>query len=467
MKNIRLVLVISLALALVGMFPSGVSAQAYDVPFTTSVTYQNVGTDTAHIVAYFYDSPSDTTPIEITRPDLAKDASTSLYVGGLADVSDGFQGSAVLQSDQPLIATMVQLPNDPDGQVKNRPLHNGFSEGAPQALIATVLKNYYDTTSKFSIQNAGGDSTNITLHFYNTSATEVYSTTQAIEPGAAYIFDAGQESGLGTSFNGSAVVESSDANIVGGDMELSTNAGGTACSAFEAVAAGGMEFFMPSALCEAYGANTAYAVQNTSLTASTNVTVTYSNGAFEVKAIGPGAKKSFIACDASGMSTGFSGSAEVTSSDTDIIAIGKAYGSGLSTAFVGASSGASEVALPYVRWGTDSDFEAGSQQRVFLTIQNVGEDDLAAGDVTVKYIKYDGVQEGSTHSLPAIDSGDKVNSNASDAGLTSFGIYGGTYGGGAIIEGPAGSEIAVVARVSTQIGPGSFASEDYNGMPVE
>jgi hypothetical protein len=120
-----------------------------------------------------------------------------------------------------------------------------------------------------------------------------------------------------------------------------------------------------------------------------------------------------------------------------------------------------------VRWGTDSDFAAGTQQRVFLTIQNVGDTDLSAGDVTVRYIKYDGVQEGSTHSLPAIASGAKVNSNASAAGLVSFGIYGSTYGGGAIIEGPPGSELAVVARVSTQISASDFASEDYNGMPFE
>lgn len=467
MKKLQLLSVTVILLALVSVTPSAVNAQAYDVPFTTSVTYQNVGTDTAHIVAYFYESPSDTTPIEISRPDLVQNASTSLYIGGLSEVSDGFRGSAVLQSDQPLLATMVQLPMDPAGNVKNRPIHNGFSEGAPTALIATVLKNYYDTSSTFSIQNAGNSSADLTFHLYDTSATEVYSTTQTVEPGAASVFDAEQESGLGTSFNGSAIVESSGADIVGGVMELSTNVGGTACSAFEAVATGAQKYYMPSALCDAWGSNTSYAVQNTSLTGSTVVTVTYSNGATESKTIGPGAKQSFIACDASGMGANFSGSATIESSSTDVIAIGKAYGSGLSTAFVGASSGASKLALPYVRWGTDSDFAAGSQQRVFLTIQNVGDTNLSAGDVTVKYIKYDGVQEGSTHSLPAIPSGAKVNSSASDAGLSSFGIYDGTYGGGAIVEGPSGSELAVVARVSTQISAGTYASEDYNGMPIE
>jgi hypothetical protein len=462
MKAARLFTVAIVLAVLASISLTTAYAQAYDVAFTTSITYQNVGDATAHIVAQFYESPDDTTPIEIARPDLAQDASTSLYIGGLSEIADGFRGSATLLSDQPLLATTVQLPQG-SAIVKNRPLSNGFTQGAPQVLVATVLKNTFSTNSVFSIQNTGSSESTLTLHFYNTSATEVYSDTQTVQPGAAYLFDAGVETGLGSSFNGSAVVMSTD-DIVGSVMELSTNAGGTACSAFEGVAAGAQRFYMPSALCQGFGADTAYAVQNTSLSASTVVTVTYSNGASETQTIDPGAKKSFIACNAAGMPTGFSGSATIDSSATDVIAIGKAYGSGLSTAFVGASSRSSKVALPYVRWGTDADYAAGAQQRTFITVQNIGSADLAAGDVTVRYIKYDGSLEGTPHSLGAIPVRAKVNSNASNAGLSSFGIYGSIYGGGAIVEGPSGSQLAVVARVSTQVSPGTFASEDYNGM---
>jgi hypothetical protein len=466
MKKVLAVLVVLTLLALA--VPGASYAQAYGLAFTTSITYQNVGTGTAHIVALFYDSPTDTSPVSITRPDLAPKASTSLYIGSLSQIASGFRGSAVFQSDQPVVATMVQLPQG-STTVKNRPLSNGFGGGSSQVLIATVLKNWYNTTSIFSIQNAGAAETTLDIRFYDTAANEVHSASAVVKPGAAYYFDAGQAGGLGSQFNGSAVVTASPADtsvIVGGVMELSTNAGGTAASAFEGVASGAKKFYMPSALCNAWGSNTAYAVQNTDLTQATSVTVTYSNGNTETQSIGAGAKKSFIACNASGMPAGFSGSAVVTSTATDIIAIGKAYGSGLSTAFVGASSGGAEVALPYVRWAKDSDYAAGNGQRVFLTIQNIGSTDLAAGAVTVKYIKFDGVQDGSTHSLPAIAAGAKTNSNASNAGLTEFGKYGSTYGGGAIIEAPAGAELAVVARVSTQVSAGQYASEDYNGMMV-
>lgn len=458
MKKLLTYLIIVLFLVTTNMSVGSVYAQAYNTSFTTSITYQNVGSNPANIVVSFYPSHTTTSPIVVNLPSLAAGASSSLFIGSLSSVPSGFQGSAVMSSDQPIVATMVQLPQGSTPGTKNRPLSNGFSSGGDTVLIATVLRNKFDTNTRFSVQNVGNQQSTLTFKFYNTDATLVHTFTQDVQPGASYHVDAGQLSALGSSFNGSAVIESSSGNIVGSALELSTS--GSGASSFEGVNSGATTVYMPSALCNAYSANTAYAVQNTSLTTSTSVTVTYSNGATETKTIGPGAKQSFVACNASGMANGFSGSATITSTTTPIVAIGKAFGSGLSTAFVGASTGASKVALPYVRWANNTNWASGTQQRVFITIQNVGSSDLPAGSVTVKYIDKFGNQLGSPHVLDALPVGGKVNSNASDAGLTEFGVYSdGTFGGGAIIEGPSGSALAVVARVSTQVSPGVFARD--------
>jgi hypothetical protein len=164
------------------------------------------------------------------------------------------------------------------------------------------------------------------------------------------------------------------------------------------------------------------------------------------------------------MVSGFSGSATVFSDTTPVVAIGKAYGLGLSTAFNGVSSGSAHVGLPYVRWASDANWAAGTQQRVNMTIQNVGSAAIT-GDIVVQYIDRDGVVVG-THTISTgLAVGSKVNSNASNAGLSEFGVYvGPQFGGGALITAPAGSQIAVVARVSTQVSAGLFASEDYNGQ---
>lgn len=466
--KLRLVTVlVILAIAFAGFIPAA-QAQAYATSYTTSITYQNVGTaSTTALQVVFYALPTSTTPITIARPNLAPGAGTSLYIGSLSEISSGFRGSAVMSSDQPMLATLVQLPQG-STTVKNRPISNGFSDGAAQSLIASVLKNTFGTTTVFSVQNVDSLTNNITIQFYNTSAALIHTITASIEPGAAFYVDAGLEAGLGASFNGSAVVtalrsDSSSGRIISSVMELEIV--GTGNKAFEGVASGSTTFYMPSALCQAFGGtNTAYAVQNTSLTTATNVTVTYSNGATETQNIGPGAKKSFLACSATGMATGFNGSATVVSDTTPVVAIGKAYGLGLSTAFAGASSGSEKVGLPYVRWASDANWAAGTQQRVNLTIQNVGAATIT-GDIIVQYVDRDGVVVG-THTISTdLAVGAKANSNATNAGLTEFGVYAGPqYGGGVLITAPAGSQIAVVARVSTQVSAGVFASEDYNGM---
>ena len=90
------------------------------------------------------------------------------------------------------------------------------------------------------------------------------------------------------------------------------------------------------------------------------------------------------------------------------------------------------------------------------------------GDILVKYINRDGILVG-THTITTdVAVGGKVNSNATNAGLLEFGVYGpGQYGGGALIEGPAGSQMAVVARVSSYVvATAQVVGEDYNGMPV-
>ena len=163
------------------------------------------------------------------------------------------------------------------------------------------------------------------------------------------------------------------------------------------------------------------------------------------------------------------GAAIVESATQPVVAIGKAYGAGLTTAFNGVAVGYQVNALPYVRWATDVDYNAGLKQRTFITIQNVGAD-LVAGDViTIDYRGPDGSIEGThTYTVGAggLPNAAKINSSAFNAGLLEFGYYGSVFGGAAVITGPAGSELAAVARVSSVTSPGHFVSEDYNSQPV-
>lgn len=479
-----LLAVIALILATHSALP--VSAQsAYNTNFITSITYQNVGTATANITFTFYPT-SGGQSIPITRT-LAANAGASLNVGSTSELS-GFsgQGSAVISSDQPIVATVVQLPQNPS--VRNRPLSNGFgsNDGSNNVLIATVLKNTFKQTTKFSIQNADTTNVDVTLRFFAVgSATPTYTVPFSLPPGTARFFDAGTISQLGPSFNGSATIEATG-KVVATAIEAATNTSNRV-SAFEGVAQGSNTVYMPSALCN-FGntkQSTAYAVQNTSTTSSANVTVTYkgtnNNTVTQTATIQPNAKASFLTCDAFNNNS-FIGSATITSQGAPIVAIGKVFSgsaayAALATAFVGASAGASKLAAPYVRWTqTRFDINPGNRQRAYIAIQNVGSG--PSGPITVKYYDLNGNLIGTHTITDPINPGQKANSTPvaatpapgkTTADLAEFGYIGG-FGGSATIE-CAGTNCQIIAVVriasaNSAMDPADIVAEDYNAIPI-
>ena len=147
--------------------------------------------------------------------------------------------------------------------------------------------------------------------------------------------------------------------------------------------------------------------------------------------------------------------------------MGKAEGNGIYSAFVGFNEATSKIGLPYVRWATDTDFLYNNGQRTYIAIQNIGGTTIPAGGLTIKYYDRDGVLQATDTNPTSIADGIKYNSNANKAGLSEFGYYHPGAGGSAIVEGPSGSQLAIIARVqgfdaSTWLDNG----EDYNGMDI-
>ena len=439
--------------------------------FTSSITYTNVGTGTASVLISFYPQTSGTA-IQAPSSSLAAGASTSLFLGSTS-VPAGFNGSAIISSDQPIAATAVQIATNAGTLVKNRPLSNGFASGASQVLIASTLKNTFNVTTRFNVQNASSGNVDLTVKYYNAAAAGALAATETfpnLPPGAAKTFDL---TPLPDGFNGSAVATavlsggSTPANIVAAALELSTN--GVGASSFEGVSGGANTVYMATALCNAFGGfNSFYAVQNTSATDNAVVTVSYSNGASEGATITPGAKKSFATCNGTGAAMqGFSGAATINSTGGAIVALGKVGGLGATTAFLGATAGSVKMACPYVRWTPAAVYNSGLRQRANIAIQNVG-GALAAGAVTVKYINAAGVTV-ATQPLSALATGAKQSVNSSQVtGDVDFGFDAGTgaFGGGAIIEGPAGSQLQAITRIgSSDPGGATGYAEDYNCIP--
>jgi len=105
-----------------------------------------------------------------------------------------------------------------------------------------------------------------------------------------------------------------------------------------------------------------------------------------------------------------------------------------------------------------------------LAIQNVGTAQISANSITITYT--DAFGHTGTHTYDQVlDIGAKFNSNATNAGLSWFGMAeppASGFGGGAQITCSApGCQLVAIARVSTYIpATSTTAAEDYNGMPI-
>lgn len=483
MKFKFLSLLVVLALLMGLGFVKPVQAAGYGTSFLTSITYMNVGTADAGISVDFYQEGASAITKSYPVTSLKPGAAASLGVGAVFTTS--FKGSAVMSSDQPLVATMVQVPAS-TSTVKNRPLSNGFSAGSTNVLIPTVLKGVFNTNTIFTVQNAGSATASVTVQFIAASAGNNYTHTIAnLAPGAAQYIDMGVFTQAGATFNGSVRITSLQP-MVATSMELLTSK--DAVYAFEGIGSGAANtVYMPSAQC-AFGStavSSSFAIQNTSSSASTSVSVTYvgtANGTAVNKTInlgnlGPGAKVSSSGCGVTGntIPVGFLGAATINAPGAPVVAVAKLFNSGnFVTAHNGASSGASRLAAPYVRWSNQFYLYSNPApvQRANIAVQNIGTTAIAAGTIKVNFIGADGSVKG-TYTYPnALAVGAKFSVNPVSAGLTEFGYVAdpGTgrpksYGGGAQILGPAGSQLAAVVRISTSVASGDVA-EDYNALPM-
>ncbi len=481
-KLFPIITVLTILVSLLG-FTTVAQAGAYGVSFTTAITYMNTGTGAATIHLDFY-AQNSSTAIPIDLPSLNALAGSSIFVGGISQISSGFSGSAVMSSNMPLAVTIVQVPDSLSG-IKARPLTNGLSSGSAFVMIPTIIKNQFDANSVFSVQNASAGPIDVAVKFIEAvTGNTITKNISQLPAGSGQVYDLGQMTDWNAApnngtFNGSVQINATGGVVVATSIEYQIT--GKQAYGFEGTGTDANTFYMPSAFCRYDVVNTwsAYAVQNTNPPggADAQVTVTYKSltgttYTETTQTIPAGQKKSFQGCGSYSptppIPSGFIGSATITSTGGKIVAIGKIYNNNMYTAFMGFSDAPSKVALPYVRWASDATWPAGANQRSYIAIQNIGGADLAAGAVTVKYYDINGVQQGTTHSLPAIAMGGKTNSNPTNAGLTSFGYYGTLIGGTAVIEGPVGSKLAVVVRVQGFLSyPNNTNGEDYNGIAFQ
>lgn len=460
-KNRWLYAIILLSLIFAWAPVKPVEAQSA-VTFSTAITYQNTGTTVAHVSILFYTEGS-TTPVTISRPDLPVGASATVSVGSLN--SSGFKGSAVVKSDGQVSVVMTQIPNN--SSVKSRPNATGVTSGAGDFWLMNLVKS--TDHSVFTVQNIDTKAADLTLVFYG-NGSPVTITSAGLASGASKFFDLSTLTSLPAGSYTAVQVfakrsgTTTTGKIVGTMMHMSADP--FYDNAIESLTQTSTKLYFPIARCGGTaGRSTKYLLFNTSSTAATTVTLTYSSGLTSSATLPALSGAWMDTCSSTGNAS-LNGSAIATSSASSIIGIGYYVNGGLNTSFYGMAVGSSKLAIPLANYSSTC-WTIGNKQCTEILIMNLG-GALSSGTVNVKYYDKNGNLLG-THAQGAISTGGRAISTPANIGSAGaeFGYYAdGTTGGSAIIEGPAGSNLIAAVFTSWIASSNLHTGEVYNAIPI-
>jgi len=256
---------ILLILALLAAFIVAPGASAQGITYTSGFQVQNLGSSTANIVVKYYNQDGSQ-PIADVSTTVAAGSSKNFYP---IDPPDGFNGSVVVEGDQPIVAIANTLGNSPQYQASTE----SFSAGATKVGLPLIMLDNNGYYTWFNVQNAGSADASVSVQYIPGSAGSAYSEGPVtIKPGAAHTFDQrGMDASLGAKFVGSAVV-TSDQPVVATVMQVGDTYKNML--GYNGFTGGSTEVALPLVMANNSGFFTGIQVQNVG-TGSTTVTIDY------------------------------------------------------------------------------------------------------------------------------------------------------------------------------------------------
>jgi len=210
--------------------------------------------------------------------------------GGVG-VPEGFTGSAVIQSDQPVVAIVNTMGTSGTNITAFGASSDSFSAGSDTIQLPLILKNVYGYSTWFNVQNASSSDVDVTITF-NIGGTEVTEGPVTIGPGLSHTFDQTANTSLP---DGAGAAEVSATGPV---VATAVEVGPTTLFAYNGFTAGATNPMMPLVQENNYGYVTGIQIMNLGTEASTvEVSYTANTGMgddfVEEKAIEPGASATF------------------------------------------------------------------------------------------------------------------------------------------------------------------------------
>jgi len=271
------------ALLLLAIVAMPVSAQG--ITYNTGFQVQNLGSGDASITITYYNQ--DGTTAATTMDTIPAGGSKNYFP--LTAVPDGFNGSVVVSSNQPVAAIANELGNGSAYAAS----YAGFDAGSTTMNLPLVMRNNGGFNTWFNVQNAGTATANVTVTYKPASSGNAATQSANIEPGAAHTFDQATFGDLGNKFVGSAVVTSNQPIVA-----TVNQVGATTLMSYDGFASGSTGISFPLVNVNNGGYITGIQIMNLGGSA-TDVTVHYEpmpgqgSAADETKSIPAGASATF------------------------------------------------------------------------------------------------------------------------------------------------------------------------------
>lgn len=274
--------------------------------YTSNVVVQNVGSTAADITLKIY-APGNSTPVaQATQNNVAPNAAAHFDQGTMTGLGNGLY-SAKVESTQP-VAAIVNIWNTVGQQYS----YTGVVNGSTVAYAPVLMNNYYGFNTALTVQNLSGATTAVTVTY---SSGKV--STANIAANSSQLFYTPNE-GLPNGWIGSAKIESDGGEIVALVNESDAN---NRAASYIGFASGSTTASAPIVLKQYYGYSTSITCQNIG-TASTNITVTYSNGTSETwSGVPVNGTALFYQPNNTSLPSGFNGSAVATASQNIVCVV--------------------------------------------------------------------------------------------------------------------------------------------------
>jgi len=394
-KSAFLKLAMIVALMVTALTPAVVFGDGSD-PWVAGIQVANLDTQPATVTIEFYNTSRTLVYTYVDSTPIAAGDARSYYVPTILpdSAATSFRGSAVVSSERNIAAIVNENAgsgagyDQPPGILRGSYTGIRASETATTLYMPVAVKAFYSFNSQLVVQNAGA-AADITFEFFNQAgasiATYVASSVAANASAIVELDTLTPTTGsIPSGFNGSVKVTSSS-NLAGMVNNMTT----AFLQTYNALTAsdGGLTLYAPALFNAYYGYVSSIQVQNIGLV-STDITVTYSDGIVKTATgVGPNSAATFYQPD-EGHVSGWMGSATVTSSAAEVVAVVAQLSSVKASNYNAASGGAMQIVAPAL-------FTSFYGYDTALTVMNVGS---VATDISVSYS--DGLSASATNVQP-------------------------------------------------------------------